>query len=505
MYSVFEEHSTEGLTEDATDSAESVERRREEEEALRAIFGDDAVAVEESVDALGTIRVTLEPGIWNAEATAMPRLTLSCLRRRGYPEKRPVEVDLRDTKNVPGAALRELRQVLSKEAQQAVGEVSIHGLCATAVDALEDLERGALPLSERAKRREADAAQKATESEARARAAQDKERRAALEAEREARAAALKAEQESQARRRSEMRRSAEPLITGGSGSFNDGSSSSSSGDEFERGQSRYASDFKERRVLGRGGCGEVCEVLNRLDRRTYAIKKVRLTGGASRRDARRQLREVEALAAAFHPHVVRYYQAWIEGLEDAPIQEEFSLLDGFSDEDDDSDSDIISSSSNLTGKPATTTLYIQMEFCAATLRQLIDTRRLEQRRDDQWRLLRQILLVPVWKSTSELCYRRRGIATPSRTRSYGKHVASMALVKFDFHTDWLCNTCTTSCSSTATSSLRTSCSTRRATPSSATSGSRRRSATATSKSRGSSLWSTRTTKAPRTTTRRRR
>ena len=44
MYSVFEEHSTEGLTEDATDSAESVERRREEEEALRAIFGDDAVA-----------------------------------------------------------------------------------------------------------------------------------------------------------------------------------------------------------------------------------------------------------------------------------------------------------------------------------------------------------------------------------------------------------------------------------------------------------------------------
>ncbi len=169
MYSVFEEHSTEGLTEDATDSAESVERRREEEEALRAIFGDDAVAVEESVDALGTIRVTLEPGIWNAEAAAMPRLTLSCLRKRGYPEKRPVEVDLRDTKNVPGAALRDLRAVLSKEAQQAVGEVSIHGLCAAAVDALEDLERGALPLSERAKRREADAAQKATESEARAR------------------------------------------------------------------------------------------------------------------------------------------------------------------------------------------------------------------------------------------------------------------------------------------------------------------------------------------------
>ena len=42
MYSVFEEeHSTEGLTEDATDSAESVERRREEEDGDG---GDDASA-----------------------------------------------------------------------------------------------------------------------------------------------------------------------------------------------------------------------------------------------------------------------------------------------------------------------------------------------------------------------------------------------------------------------------------------------------------------------------
>ena len=391
MYGLLEEHSTEGLTEDAADSAESLERRREEEEALRAIFGDDAVAVADSRDALGAIRVTLEPGIWNAEATAMPRLTLACVRRRGYPEKRAVEVDLRDATNVPGAALRELRAALAKEATQAVGEVSIHGLCATAVDALEDLERGALPLSERAKRREADAALEANESEARARAAQERHKREAMEKERAGRAAALHKEQESQARQRSELRRSAEPLIAGGSGSFND--ESSSSGDEFGGPiQSRYSSDFKERRVLGRGGCGEVCEVLNRLDRRTYAIKKVRLTGGASRRDARRQLREVEALAAAFHPHVVRYYQAWIEGLDDAPKEQEFSMLDGFSD-DDDFDDGIMSNSSNFTGKPSATTLYIQMEFCAGTLRQLIDTNRLNQRRDDQWRLLRQVLL----------------------------------------------------------------------------------------------------------------
>ena len=156
-------------------------------------------------------------------------------------------MDLRDTKNVPGAALRELRAVLSKEAHQAVGEVSIHGLCAAAVDALEDLERGALPLSERAKRREADAAQKATESEARARAAQDKERRAALEAEREVkrRRAAGRAGVASD-RRRSEMRRSAEPLITGGSGSFNDGSSSSSSGDDFGAASRGFAPTSKK-------------------------------------------------------------------------------------------------------------------------------------------------------------------------------------------------------------------------------------------------------------------
>ena len=282
--------------------------------------------------------------------------------------------------------------------------------------------------------------------------------------------------------------------LPGGSGSFNDGSSSSSSGDELGGPrQSRYASDFKERRVLGRGGCGEVCEVLNRLDRRTYAIKKVRLTGGASSRDARRQLREVEALAAAFHPHVVRYYQAWIEGLEDAPIQEEFSLLDGFSDEDDDSDSDIISSSSNLTGKPATTTLYIQMEFCAATLRQLIDTRRLEQRRDDQWRLLRQILPCLCENLHDKLLVHRSSL----QHHALCSHCCR-----------WRVPICSARCAIRTTvvpANVDLLCWMRKATPSSATSASRRRSATATSKSRASSRSWMRTTKAPRTTTRRRR
>ena len=187
----------------------------------------------------------------------MPRLTLACLRRRGYPERRPVEVDLRDTKNVPGAALRDLRAVLSKEAQQAVGEVSIHGLCAAAVDALEDLERARCAL----RAREAPRGRRGAEGDrvrgARARGP-GQERRAALEASaRRAPALAGRAEPV-QARRRSEMRRSAEPLITGGSGSFNDGSSSSSSGDELGGPlQSRYAPTSRNGAFSGGAAAGK--------------------------------------------------------------------------------------------------------------------------------------------------------------------------------------------------------------------------------------------------------
>jgi len=61
--------------------------------------------------------------------------------------------------------------------------------------------------------------------------------------------------------------------------------------------------------VLGRGGYGVVVQAVNRLDGRTYAVKKIaiRAVSPAARG---RLMREVSTLARLHHPGIVRYYQA---------------------------------------------------------------------------------------------------------------------------------------------------------------------------------------------------
>eukprot|EP01133_Synstelium_polycarpum_P015077 gene15077-17849_t len=77
---------------------------------------------------------------------------------------------------------------------------------------------------------------------------------------------------------------------------------------------SRYRGDFEEIQLLGRGGFGQVVKVRNRLDGRFYAIKKIKLDSDQTLN--KRILREVITLSRLHHQHVVRYYQAWIEGAE---------------------------------------------------------------------------------------------------------------------------------------------------------------------------------------------
>ncbi len=61
--------------------------------------------------------------------------------------------------------------------------------------------------------------------------------------------------------------------------------------------------------MLGRGGYGVVVQAVNRLDGRTYAVKKIaiRAVSPAARG---RLMREVSTLARLHHPGIVRYYQA---------------------------------------------------------------------------------------------------------------------------------------------------------------------------------------------------
>jgi hypothetical protein len=157
--------------------------------------------------------------------------------------------------------------------------------------------------------------------------------------------------------------------------------------------KTRYQKDFEEIRKLGKGGFGSVFEVKNRLDGLTYAIKKIKLNK-KDPHSRKKIIREVTTIARLHHQHIVRYFQAWIEGGDDA---------DEISDEGDDEDdwlqaqrtstfetgrSDDENSSSDLSNE----FLYIQMEFCPnRTLRDVIDEG-ISGKIETFWTLFRQIL-----------------------------------------------------------------------------------------------------------------
>lgn len=77
----------------------------------------------------------------------------------------------------------------------------------------------------------------------------------------------------------------------------------------FQEEQTRYASDFEEIAVLGKGAFGQVVKARNTLDSRYYAIKKIRHT----EEKLSTILSEVMLLASLNHQYVVRYYAAWLE------------------------------------------------------------------------------------------------------------------------------------------------------------------------------------------------
>jgi serine/threonine protein kinase len=73
--------------------------------------------------------------------------------------------------------------------------------------------------------------------------------------------------------------------------------------------------EFKDHVVigepLGSGGFGVVCCVQNKLDKKKYALKLVRLRDRPE--DQKKVMREVQALAQLDHPNIVRYYHSWVE------------------------------------------------------------------------------------------------------------------------------------------------------------------------------------------------
>ncbi|RHZ34759.1 hypothetical protein DYB31_006291 [Aphanomyces astaci] len=136
-------------------------------------------------------------------------------------------------------------------------------------------------------------------------------------------------------------------------GSFGD-SDSDSRVVPAQHSTSRYWNDFKEDKVLGRGGGGEVLKVQNRLDRQWYAVKRIKLDSNDPTMK-KKILRE-----ANVHQHH-----------NGGPV-------------------------AGGPRKPKKTTnekLFIQMEYCGGnTLRDVIDQLSLWKSEDKVWTLFRQIL-----------------------------------------------------------------------------------------------------------------
>ena len=131
---------------------------------------------------------------------------------------------------------------------------------------------------------------------------------------------------------------------------------------------SRYAQDFEEVCVLGKGGFGEVVKARNRLDGRFYAIKKIRHTEDK----LSKILNEVMLLARLNHQYVVRYFAAWLEDDHDfgsSAIDSSDDEFDTKNEEDsyDDSDSDVPSFSDTRTNSQSFT------DFISGSHNQSID------------------------------------------------------------------------------------------------------------------------------------
>ncbi|KAG7399509.1 hypothetical protein PHYBOEH_008744 [Phytophthora boehmeriae] len=87
--------------------------------------------------------------------------------------------------------------------------------------------------------------------------------------------------------------------------------------------QSRFVNEFEEISAIGKGGFGQVMLAENRLDGRKYAIKRVGLNlKNQTSKTLQKFLREVKILALLDHTNIVRYYQAWLEKVEESTKQQ---------------------------------------------------------------------------------------------------------------------------------------------------------------------------------------
>jgi serine/threonine protein kinase len=140
--------------------------------------------------------------------------------------------------------------------------------------------------------------------------------------------------------------------------------------------ETRYQKDFEELERIGKGAFGSVFKVKGRLDEKMYAVKKVRLEKDPKSADNQRIMREVRSFSIlSDHPKIVRYYAGWQETEMPQNNGQILTLTDGSSEVTWDASS-MFGDESEITQQGETEPvnwLYIQMELCQTSLRQLLN------------------------------------------------------------------------------------------------------------------------------------
>ncbi|KAL0668459.1 hypothetical protein Bca4012_031163 [Brassica carinata] len=156
--------------------------------------------------------------------------------------------------------------------------------------------------------------------------------------------------------------------------------------------RTRYLQNFQQLEKLGKGGFATVYLCKNYNDGREYALKLIKPKKKTKELN-NAMLREVQALSGLQHKHVVRYYQAWIEQVvkcsgETPPDSEaEDSVETEETEETEDSGLE-----QETHEKEIEYCLYIQMEYCPRTLRDILDVKGYCVDEVFAWKTINQIL-----------------------------------------------------------------------------------------------------------------
>lgn len=120
--------------------------------------------------------------------------------------------------------------------------------------------------------------------------------------------------------------RSASPLVISTSGSARPSPhiSPNLAGSWTPQLPSRYAQEYHELELLGKGSFGSVHRVRNKVDENEYAVKKVSIPHDK----IENVLDEVRIISRLDHPNVIRFYTSWIEDVDVTDDFNDFSLLD---------------------------------------------------------------------------------------------------------------------------------------------------------------------------------